>query len=693
MKFGNYILLKEDYKTQLQAFKGQGNPEDLALTYLNTHKIIKQLYANRLSAEEKNIDSFKTLNDLKKLVAKLKHDIPDFENKVNQVSFEQAKTRFKGQILDKEIATPNKIEHIINAYIGTLASYGNHFPFPKNNINSFKNIQQLNDILKNFKPNQNSEPQQDSILQTDEEDEYDIIPEKARQIYDDQNLAIYLNLSPEACIDVKGKHPTSWCVAQADTTRNAYYGYRVAENEPTFYFIKNKKKTEQEGDKPVHQQYKDPFHFMVLQVKKNNTYKLTSANNDGDIDTKWEKIVQIEPLLADKKELLQWHPLTPNEELAKSMREGVDAETFRKYSIKKKIMYVQTGKLSQEIWNELNDDLKLLAINRFRCTEEYQIVSLRNKPKLYKRWLDLQQENQYTNKLYKEIGENYNNEIIQNFMKENNIDLKQVVIHNKQASDDIWNTFDDKQKLYLSLKIKLSPKQFDSMKANHELFEKYILSAIEKSKMNPDLYGIITDNITKNILKGNLEETEKLIQEKYKNIVAKLTMPFLYPDHMSDTNEIRRQGSVLGSLITLFTFIKTYNYFSENGHIPYKNIFKQELPRNQDELKKILFDYINYHRGLGRKREGWYEQYTQYLREFCNDIHDSATIIIKYFDSVGDTFKKNLQTLLNLCSNFKPKTYQPFQEPNKTGNRFSNESTKSFKIWLEFIENNNLNYK
>jgi len=689
MNFDNYILLKEDYKSQLQAFQRQGVAEDIALTYLNTHKIIKQVYANRLSAEEKNIDSFKTIDDLKKLYKKLRNDINDFENKVKQVSFEQAKTRFKGQTLNNQLATTDRIDDLINAYIGTLSSYGNYFPFPKNNINSFKNIQQLHDLLKNFKPSNHQNTNQTPDFPNEEIDDYDIIPEKAKQIYDDEKLSIYMGLSPEACLEIKGKHPTSWCVAQSDLSRNAYYGYRIdsGETNPTFYFIKNKEKTKEEGDNLDHQNYKDPFHFFVVQIKKDGSYVLTSANNDGDKKTSWKKIVEIEPLLADKKELLAWKPLTPNEELAKSMKQGVDLETFQKYSIKKKIMYVQTGKLTPEIWNTLSDELTLLAINRFRCNDEYQIKSLRNKPKLYKRWLDLTHERTENNKLYKEIGENYKSEIIKNFIKENNIDIGQVVVNNRYATEEMWDSFSEKEKLYYALKIKLTPKQFDSISANQNIFGKYVIAAIEKSKMNPEFYGIIADNIVKNILKGNLEETEKLIEEKYKFIVSKITPAFLNPAHMSNTNDIKLEGSVLSSLFILFNFITTYNNLVQSGFIEQGNIFEKELPKNQDVLRKIIFDYSAYHRGLGKKTEDWYQQYTEYTKIFCKQIHDSAYIIIKYFDSVGDIFKKNLKTLTNFCSNYKPKTYEPFQEPNKTGNRFSNESTKSFKVWLEYQEN------
>ena len=86
--------------------------------------------------------------------------------------------------------------------------------------------------------------------------EEELSPEKAKTIYDDNQLANYLGLSPDACISIKGKHPTNWCVARSDASQNAYYGYRTKDAEPTFYFVKNKKKIEEEGPNPIHTKYK-----------------------------------------------------------------------------------------------------------------------------------------------------------------------------------------------------------------------------------------------------------------------------------------------------------------------------------------------------------------------------------------------------------------------------------------------------
>jgi len=697
--FDNYILLKEDYKSQLQAFQRQGVAEDIALTYLNTHKIIKQLFGKSLTPQQNNIDSFKKFDDLKDLIHTLRHDTPNFDNKIAKESINLAQTRFKGQSINKQTASPKLIQDTLNAFVGTVSSFPQSFPFPKNNINSYKNIEEVKTALDNFKAPENQPPTQEdesSSFFPNEDEDFDVIPEKAKTIYDDNQLAIYLALSPDACISIKGKHPTNWCIARDDTSTNAYYGYRTQDTEPTFYFVKNKKKIEEEGPNPIHQKYKDPHHFFVIQVTKDNKYKKTNANNPKDENVTWEEIVETEPLLANKKELFKWFPLTKNEALAKSMKKGIDAETFKNYSIKKKIMYVQTGKLSPAIWNMLNDDLTLLAINRFKITEPYQIFSLRDRPKLYKRWLDTAMERQGVMfagqddtipiSVHQEINDNFSSNTIQNLIKQYNIDLKKTAIANRKAIDDIWNTFNDEDKLNIALKIQLTPKQLNYIKSNDKLFEKLIILAIKNSKLDPYLYSFVSDNIVKDIFEGNLEETEKLIQEKYRNIFAKLTPAFLDPLNMSNVNYGKIQGSVLDSLAHLFNFIRTHNNFVQAGYIKQGNIFEKELPNDQEILTNMLFDYINFYRGLGRKREDWYKQYAQYLREFCNDIHASATIIIKYCDSIGTVFRKNLQKLLNLCSNYKPKTYEPFQEPNKKGNRFSNESLKSFKVWLEKLE-------
>ena len=169
-------------------------------------------------------------------------------------------------------------------------------------------------------------------------------------IYEDQNIQIFYADSPRACIEYKGNAPYSWCIARTDSG-NLFHSYRYAENQPAFYFVKNKDKTDIEFGKGINGtgRFQDKYHFFVIQVvrdanPKNHSqqqYVVTSAENDGDKPMNWKEIIKIEPYLQGKEEKFQPKPLTKEEsDFYDKYKGGTSDKEFAKLSYDQKDMYM-----------------------------------------------------------------------------------------------------------------------------------------------------------------------------------------------------------------------------------------------------------------------------------------------------------------------------------------------------------------
>jgi hypothetical protein len=194
-------------------------------------------------------------------------------------------------------------------------------------------------------------------------------------VHEDQNVKIFRALSPKACVEIKnleseGKSIT-WCVAKKDTKANQYYYYRTQSGTPTFYFVKKKNKQNNKYD------------FFVIQVLSNGSYKVTSSDNDGDINMSWETIIGIAPELTNLKNVFIHIDFTEQEKLSKvglTDYEYIDAV----YNTKK--LYIQGGNtLSDRMFEKTPPDLIELYIrNNNFLTVKQEIHIEENYPKINK---------------------------------------------------------------------------------------------------------------------------------------------------------------------------------------------------------------------------------------------------------------------------------------------------------------------
>lgn len=229
----------------------------------------------------------------------------------------------------------------------------------------------------------------------------------AKPIFENEDLVIYYADSPRACIKYKGNVPYSWCVARKDAG-NLFNAYRFKENEPSFYFVKNKKRTKEElglwnlVKTAFSGEFKDPWHFFVLQVSKNaktddkktQQYIVTSANNDGDKLANWEEILKHEPLLDGLQDIFKPVPLSKEErEDYDRFSKKISDEEFSKLSYEKKNRYIDVHinlerYLTDDQFKSLPEDLKNKYVGLGVGLSDAQYEMIKGS-KLEKRYLDV----------------------------------------------------------------------------------------------------------------------------------------------------------------------------------------------------------------------------------------------------------------------------------------------------------------
>jgi lambda repressor-like predicted transcriptional regulator len=260
----------------------------------------------------------------------------------------------------------------------------------RTNIDAFKIWKELEDFVDYVKS------QADVSGKTN----YKNIKVDATPIYEDNDLIIYYADSPQACVTYKGNVPYSWCVARTDSS-NMFYNYRFGTNKPSFYFVKNKERTNKELETFKGGTFTDEYHFFVIQVvkyanpenKDNQQYIVTSAQNIGDKQMSWNDILKLEPKLTNKENIFISKPLgIKEEELYKKFRNGISDKEFENLPFDEKDMYLsvyvrQDRPITANQFKILPPDLKNKYIGFGVGLSDEQVEMIDSK--LYKRYEDV----------------------------------------------------------------------------------------------------------------------------------------------------------------------------------------------------------------------------------------------------------------------------------------------------------------
>ena len=208
----------------------------------------------------------------------------------------------------------------------------------RTNIDAFKIWKELEDFVDYVK----------SQVDVSGKTSYKNIKVDAKPIHEDNDLIIYYADTPQACVTYKGNVPYSWCVARTDAS-NMFYHYRFGTHKPSFYFVKNKERTNKELETFKGGTFTDEYHFFVIQVikyakpenKDDQQYIVTSAQNIGDKQMSWNDILKLEPKLTNKENIFISKPLgIKEEELYKKFKNGISDKEFENLPFDEKDMYL-----------------------------------------------------------------------------------------------------------------------------------------------------------------------------------------------------------------------------------------------------------------------------------------------------------------------------------------------------------------
>jgi hypothetical protein len=219
-----------------------------------------------------------------------------------------------------------------------------------------------------------------------------------KPIFENDTVEIYFAPNKQSCVEYKGDKPYSWCISRTDTS-NMYARYRMGETEPSFYFVKRKKPMEEEFSHWDKNEFKgtfvDKWHFFVLQILKDNSYIISSANNDGDKRTNWDGVIKVAPELNGLKEYFKNVPLTDEEKLNYvKFKGGLTDEEFSKLTYPNKTYYIDVAtdvskRLSDNKFLNLPEDLKNKYINLGIGLTDNQFNSIKDNPKLSRRYSEI----------------------------------------------------------------------------------------------------------------------------------------------------------------------------------------------------------------------------------------------------------------------------------------------------------------
>ncbi len=260
----------------------------------------------------------------------------------------------------------------------------------RTNIDAFKIWKELEDFVDYVK----------SQADVSGKTSYKNIKVDAKPIHEDNDLIIYYADTPQACVTYKGNVPYSWCVARTDAS-NMFYHYRFGTHRPSFYFVKNKERTNTELETFKGGTFTDKYHFFVIQVikyakpenKDDKQYIVTSAQNIGDEQMSWNDILKLEPKLTNKENIFISKPLgIKEEELYKKFKNGISDKEFENLPFDEKDMYLniyvrQDRPLTNNQFKFLPPDLKNKYIGFGVGLSDEQVEMIDSK--LYKRYEDV----------------------------------------------------------------------------------------------------------------------------------------------------------------------------------------------------------------------------------------------------------------------------------------------------------------
>jgi hypothetical protein len=135
---------------------------------------------------------------------------------------------------------------------------------------------------------------------------------EAKKIFDENGIQIFLGNKRENCIlakkqiENKTEKSYTWCISRDDTS-NMFTNYRKNHTNGTFYLVNN----DNVGRSNL-------YHAYVILAYNNDDdvlYKLTSAQNSGDVPSSWSEIEKKCPELTGLRSLFIPIPYTKNEKL------------------------------------------------------------------------------------------------------------------------------------------------------------------------------------------------------------------------------------------------------------------------------------------------------------------------------------------------------------------------------------------
>ena len=223
----------------------------------------------------------------------------------------------------------------------------------------------------------------------------------AKPLFEKNGLEVYYADTPRACIKYKGNIPYSWCVAQADSG-NMFYSYRLGDNNPAFYFVKDVEATQEEL-RTFDGNFSNKWHFFVIQVLTtanindltDNNYVVTSAINDGDIRMSWNDIVKIQPKLNGLQHEFLPKPLSGEEKATiNKYRKHLSLDAFIKLSYNEKERFLdvypnEDKPIRDVIFNALPDELKNKYIGMNIALSDTQYNSIKSNKNLLKRYAQI----------------------------------------------------------------------------------------------------------------------------------------------------------------------------------------------------------------------------------------------------------------------------------------------------------------
>ena len=210
-----------------------------------------------------------------------------------------------------------------------------------------------------------------------------------KSLVDENGLQIYYADTPRACIAYKGNIPYSWCVSRSTT--NLYYAYRYRSNQPSFYFVKDVAATKEELEKPFTGQFENPWHFFVIQKTKHQTYIVSNANNNGDMEMTWNQILEIQPKLNGMEHYFKHVPLKRKEVLKYKQLKDLGDRDFAKLKYVDKSLYLDMfpGVITNVKFKYLPDELKNKYIGFGTGLSEDQYNQIKNNKNLLKRFVQM----------------------------------------------------------------------------------------------------------------------------------------------------------------------------------------------------------------------------------------------------------------------------------------------------------------